>query len=202
MSVSNWQVWAGSNLDHFAVFLWWYAFPLLDGIFETAKYKQQIFFFFLEMGASSIPNGHCIVHAQHEQQTWTCTDQYQTSHVTRKPVFGICYKVRLKPACSATESIEISSIASSGITLYRQRTIKALIRLRGCAGWSAPLLFAYGINRFAHDAAQIKAPNTCLILSTIRHNCCAPSVQRPIFFSLQFFYLACPCVVFFYDSPL
>ena len=24
-----------------------------------------------------------------------------------------------------------------------------LIRLRGCAGWSAPLLFAYGINRFS-----------------------------------------------------
>ena len=29
-----------------------------------------------------------------------------------------------------------------------------LIRLRGCAGWSAPLLFAYGINRFCHDAAH------------------------------------------------
>ena len=29
----------------------------------------------------------------------------------------------------------------------RQRTIKALIRLRGCAGWSAPLLFAYGIRQ-------------------------------------------------------
>ena len=30
-----------------------------------------------------------------------------------------------------------------------------LIRLRGCAGWSAPLLFAYGINRFSHDVAHI-----------------------------------------------
>ena len=29
-----------------------------------------------------------------------------------------------------------------------------LIRLRGCAGLSAPLLFAYGINRFSHDVAQ------------------------------------------------
>ena len=28
-----------------------------------------------------------------------------------------------------------------------------LIRLCGCAGWSAPLLFAYGINRFSHDVA-------------------------------------------------
>ena len=34
------------------------------------------------------------------------------------------------------------------ITLSRQRTTKALIRLRGCAGWSAPLLFAYEIRRF------------------------------------------------------
>ena len=32
-----------------------------------------------------------------------------------------------------------------GIILSWQRTTKALIRLRGCAGWSAPLLFAYGI---------------------------------------------------------
>ena len=30
-----------------------------------------------------------------------------------------------------------------------------LIRLRGCAGWSAHLLFAYCINRFSHDAAHI-----------------------------------------------
>ena len=36
-----------------------------------------------------------------------------------------------------------------------QRTTKALIRLRGFAGWSAPLLFAYSINRFSHDVAQI-----------------------------------------------
>ena len=29
-----------------------------------------------------------------------------------------------------------------------------LIRLHGCADWSASLLFAYGINRFSHDEAQ------------------------------------------------
>ena len=28
-------------------------------------------------------------------------------------------------------------------------------RLRRCTGWSAPLLFALGINRFSHDEAQI-----------------------------------------------
>ena len=31
----------------------------------------------------------------------------------------------------------------------------ALIRLHECAGWSAPLLFEYGINRFSHDMAHI-----------------------------------------------
>ena len=30
-----------------------------------------------------------------------------------------------------------------------------LIRLRGCAGWSAPLLFAYGIKQFSHDLAHL-----------------------------------------------
>ena len=48
-----------------------------------------------------------------------------------------------------------SAIASRDIILSRQRTTKALIRLRGCAGWSAPLLFAYGIKRFSHDVAHI-----------------------------------------------
>ena len=55
------------------------------------------------------------------------------------------------------------NLANIGIILSRQRTTKALIRLRGCAGWSAPLLFAYGINRFSHDVAQMsseKLPQT------------------------------------------
>ena len=51
----------------------------------------------------------------------------------RKYVFGVCDQVRLKPACSATEtrqSLEILDVASMGITLSRQRTTKALIGLR------------------------------------------------------------------------
>ena len=36
-----------------------------------------------------------------------------------------------------------------------QLKTKTLIRLRGCAASSAPLLFAYGINRFAHDVVQL-----------------------------------------------
>ena len=64
-------------------------------------------------------------------------------HVT-KPVFGVPDKVRFKPACSATETslkIEISLVASLDMILSKKQIIKALIRLRRCAGWSAPVLF-------------------------------------------------------------
>ena len=81
------------------------------------------------------------------------------SHVTRKPAFGVCDQVRHKPACSAGETKLGScnlAIASRGIILSRQRTTKALIRLRGCASYSAALLFAYGKSKFSHDVAQIR----------------------------------------------
>ena len=61
---------------------------------------------------------------------------------------GIFYQVRFKPACSATETslnLETLDIASTHIILSSQRTTTVLIRLRGCTGWSAPLLFLYGI---------------------------------------------------------
>ena len=80
------------------------------------------------------------------------------SPITRKPVFGVCDQVRHKPACPATEasqSLEILDIASIDIILSKQRKTKALIRLRGCAGWSAPVLFVYSKNRFSHDVAQM-----------------------------------------------
>ena len=44
------------------------------------------------------------------------------------------------------------------IILSGQRTKTVLIRLHECAGWSAPLLFAYGKSRFSHDVAH-----TCII---------------------------------------
>ena len=50
--------------------------------------------------------------------------------------------------------------------LSRQRTTKVLIRLRGCAGWSAPLLFADGINRFSHDVIHIFVCSFFRILSS------------------------------------
>ena len=66
---------------------------------------------------------------------------------TRKPVFGLSDQMRLKPACAATEArqrLEISYVETRGIILSRPRIAKALNRLRGCTGWSVPLLFAYG----------------------------------------------------------
>ena len=61
---------------------------------------------------------------------------------------GVSDQVRLKLTCSATEAsmrLEILVTETSDVILSRQRTTKALIRLRGCAGWSEPLLFAYNI---------------------------------------------------------
>ena len=61
-----------------------------------------------------------------------------------KPVLGVSDKVRFKPVSSATEinqKIEILLVASLDMILSNKQTTKALIRQRGCAGWSAPLLF-------------------------------------------------------------
>ena len=49
----------------------------------------------------------------------------------------------------------VLDIETRGIILSKQETTKALIRLCGCAGWSALFLFAYGTNRFSHDVAYI-----------------------------------------------
>ena len=92
------------------------------------------------------------------------------SLVTKKPVFGVCDQLRFKPACSATETsqgLEILDIASIDIVLSKQQTTKALIRLCGCAGWSAPLLFAYSKNRFSHDVAHMIPDRSWVSLSRL-----------------------------------
>ena len=71
-------------------------------------------------------------------------------------------QVRFKPACSATEAsqnLETLDKASIHFIVSKQRTIKVLIRLRQCTGWSAPLLFAYGTrHEFAWPGAFIGHP--------------------------------------------
>ena len=86
-------------------------------------------------------------------QITTLNMQPNLSLITRKPVFG-----GLQPVNTQTGLLyflEILGIASIGIILSKQRTTKVLVRLRGCAGWSAPLLFESGINRFSHDVAHL-----------------------------------------------
>ena len=82
----------------------------------------------------------------------------QMSLVVTKPVFGVSDKARLKPVSSATETsqkIENSVVASLDMIFSNKLITKALNRLRGCAGWSAPLLFANTEDRFSRIHAQM-----------------------------------------------
>ena len=56
--------------------------------------------------------------------------------------------------------------------LSRQRTTKALIKLRECAGWSAPLLFTYDKNRFSHDVAHFHINRSYLCRIRRKRVCC------------------------------
>ena len=57
---------------------------------------------------------------------------------------------------------------SSDIILSTQQTTKALIRLRGCAGWSASLLFAYDI-RHIFSWPGSYAFRACVCLFCVRY---------------------------------
>ena len=77
--------------------------------------------------------------------------------VARKPVFGVSDKTRLKPVSSATETrynSEISLVASLDMILFNKRITKALIRKRGCAGWSAHFCSQTPEDRFSRVEAQ------------------------------------------------
>ena len=72
----------------------------------------------------------------------------------RKPIFGVSDQASLNTACSATETsqnIEYLHESSSIIILSTKRTTKALIRLRGCTGLSAHLLFVRNKVRVSPD---------------------------------------------------
>ena len=71
--------------------------------------------------------------------------RYMASMQQNKTCFGVSDKARFKRVSSATETskkIKIALIANLDMMLSKKRITKALIRLHGCAGWSAPLLFA------------------------------------------------------------
>ena len=72
-------------------------------------------------------------------------------------MFGVSHEV-IKPACLATETswkIAISLMSSLDMILSNTHITKALIRLRGCTGWSAPLLFANMEDRFSRVEAHL-----------------------------------------------
>ena len=56
---------------------------------------------------------------------------------------------------------------------------KGVIRLRGCAGWSEPLLFAYGKNSFSHDVAHIRAYIAEVITLSWSLLCLRPEYEPP-----------------------
>ena len=86
---------------------------------------------------------------------WFChLAAHNVTHVTTKPVLGVCDQFRLKPACSATETsfgLEISVI----IIIYKQ--VKVLYypdseqqkRLSYCADAHADLVFEISISPIA-----------------------------------------------------
>ena len=62
------------------------------------------------------------------------------------------------------KNAEILRVASLSILLSWERTIKALIRLRGCIGWSATLMFACSYVRFSLDTVHKNDNVHCMSL--------------------------------------
>ena len=79
-----------------------------------------------------------------------------------------------KPDCAATEARQrfaISDIETRGIILSIRRTTNALNRLRGCAGWSASLFFAYGIKQvFPWRSSNAYCSNNTVFSSRQKRN--------------------------------
>ena len=84
-----------------------------------------------------------------------------------KTCLWVCDKVRFKPVSVATktsEKIEILLEASLDMILSNKLITKALISLRGCVGWSEPLLFFFlqtPEDSFSRVEAQLWNLNQC-----------------------------------------
>ena len=115
------------------------------------------------LGSSGLWSFKCVCRATQKGQRWGSLSEASSSPIWA-PSEKTCLRgfrpgIRHKPACAATEArsrLEISDIETRGFILSKQRTTKVLIRLRmirlrGCAVWSAPLLFACGKNRVSQS---------------------------------------------------
>ena len=87
---------------------------------------------------------------------------YHMSHITRNVSPGTLDQARLKH-----------------IIPPKQRTTKVLIRVRGCAGWSAPLLFAYGINHILAWPGPYINLLRLLVYFYLLHICSTTSTYEP-----------------------
>ena len=84
----------------------------------------------------------------------------------KKSAFWASDQATRKPARLC---LEISDLDSIAIILSRQRRkTKALIRLCGCAGWSASLLFAYGIKQVFSWRGSSEPPHDKTNKMTVR----------------------------------
>ena len=84
---------------------------------------------------------------------------FYLSLLSRKHVFGVSDEASFKPVSSATEIsyiVEISPFANLHMIRFKKRITKALIRLRGCAGWSAPLFSQTPEDRFSRVEAHLQ----------------------------------------------
>ena len=91
---------------------------------------------------------------------------------TRKPVFRVSDKVRLKPVSSATETsdkIENLLVPILDMILSNKRITKRLIRLCGCAGWSASMFFTNTEDRFSRVEAHIMSEKQLRSTTQTKH---------------------------------
>ena len=83
---------------------------------------------------------------------------HHLNHIMRKSVLGDFRPGKTQTGLLSYRSWHESCFhAHSNFSnhIIKAAKTKVQIRLRGCAGWSAPLWFAYGINRFSHHWAPL-----------------------------------------------
>ena len=90
----------------------------------------------------------------HRSFCWFCPEAAHKSNFMRKSFLLANTQTGLFSYRSQYQSCNLDKASTCvGFRLCWQWIIKALIRLCECTGWSLPLLFTYGINRFCHDVS-------------------------------------------------
>ena len=87
--------------------------------------------------------------------------------VARKPVVGVSDKQVSNQSPQLQRQARNCNFTCSKFTmiLSKMRITKALIRLRGCAGWSTPVLFENPEDRFSRVEAHIHMELICFLTS-------------------------------------